>query len=246
MNALTVRDLSVVAGEPRVKDLVIGQRLGLTQARSVRVMIERNRRELVRYGEVLHQVDAKPQKGTSGGRPRAAFFLNEMQALLLCMFASTDRAADVREQLIRVFMAYRAGELRAAPQSKAKRRLPPVYTTADPEHPDFRDPILLLAKRRDELVKFQTFERTRADDSMLAQIPHLLASMRHRKIVRFPRWFHDKDVLAAVVRTHRQAELNRVVDLLKANFGYRAPSRSSLARFWLRLDGLFGTGRKLH
>jgi hypothetical protein len=42
------------------------------------------------------------------------------------------------------------------------------------------------------------------------------------------------------------AKIDDVLDLLRANFGYRAPSRSSLHRFWLRLDGLFGTGRKLH
>lgn len=260
MNALTIRDLSVVAGEPRVHDLTLGKSLGFGRPRKVREIVERHRGELQRYGAITphiaaqlrpavgrnsgvsRQVDAKPGRGA----PTKGFMLNEAQALLICMFSETTIAADVREQLIRVFMAYRAGELQAAPQPKGKRKLPPVYTAADPEHADFRDPLLPLAKRRDELARFHGFDKIRADAAMISQIPHLLAPTGPTKRIAWPRWFYDKDVLSAVVRLHRQAPVDRVIELLEANFGYRAPSRSSLGRFWLRLDGLFGTGRKLH
>lgn len=245
MNALTIRDLSVVAGEPRVLDIVLGERLGFERPRKVRDLVSRHSTELRRYGG-LPQVGANPAKGSKGGRPSKAWQLNEHQALLVCLFANTPLAADVREQLIRVFMAYRAGELRAAPQPRSKRRLPPVYTAADPEPPDFRDPIMPLAKRRDELARFHQFDRIRADEAMIRQIPHLLVCAGRTKTIKWPAWFGDKELLAAVVRTHRVAKIDDVLDLLRANFGYRAPSRSSLHRFWLRLDGLFGTGRKLH
>lgn len=246
MNALTIRDLSVVAGEPRVKDVVLAKALGFTQPRSIRVLIDRHRSELQRYGEVSRQIDAKPQKGTSGGRPKVAYWLSEPHALLISMKSETDQAAEVRRQMITAFMAWRHGELQAAPQPRGKRKLPPVYTAADPEHPDFRDPLLPLAKRRDELARFHGFDKIRADAAMISQIPHLLAPTGPTKRIAWPRWFYDKDVLSAVVRLHRQAPIDRVLELLDANFGYRAPSRSSLGRFWLRLDGLFGTGRKLH
>lgn len=256
MNALTIRDLSVVAGEPRVHDLKIANSLGMRRPRDIRQLIDRNMAELRTYGELarcgtaqnqqLPHIDAKRGRGRPKGSGQRGFYLSEAQALLICMFAQTENAAAVRRQLIEVFMAYRAGELRAAPQPRSKRRLPPVYTAADPEHPDFRDPILPLAKRRDELARFHQFDRIRADEAMIRQIPHLLVCAGRTKTIKWPAWFGDKELLAAVVRTHRAAKIDEVIDLLRANFGYRAPSRSSLARFWLRLDGLFGTGRKLH
>ena len=245
MNALTIRDLLVVEGEPRVADTVLGRRLGFDRPRAVRQVIQRNIGEVRRFGEVSPQVVAKPLPGSKGGRPQTCYLLNEGQALLVCMFANTPLAADVREQLIRVFMAWRAGELQAALQPGSARRLTPAYAPADPDPPEFHDPILPLAARRDELARFQGFEKTRADAAMIAQIPHLLAPNGRTKI-RWPAWFYDKDLLAAVVRTHRQGPLDWVLELLEADFGQRTPSRSSLHRFWMRLDGLFGTGRKLH
>jgi hypothetical protein len=51
----------------------------------------------------------------AGGRSGTAFLLNEPQALLICMFARTERAAAVRDQMIEVFMAWRRGQLAGAP-----------------------------------------------------------------------------------------------------------------------------------
>jgi len=172
--------------------------------------------------------------------------LNEGQALLVCMFANTERAADVRQQLIEVFMAWRSGKLAEAPRpARAKRLAPPVAET-DPRHKDFRDPLLPIDGRRALIERLHAFDGKRADDQMMRTITHLLTPSGASGRITWPRWYHDKEVLTAVVQTHRQASMDRVLELLKANFGWRAPSRSSLHRFWLRLDGLFGTGRKLH
>jgi hypothetical protein len=57
--------------------------------------------------------------------------------------------------------------------------------------------------------------------------------------MRWPSWYQDKPVLEAVVASHRQAEIDRVLADLQERFGARAPSRSSLGRFWLRLDSMF-------
>lgn len=246
MQALTTRDLSVVAGEPCVADIVLGERLGFGRARDVRHVINRNFGELKRFGEVSRQVVAKPQPGSKGGRPKVAFYLNEGQALLVCMFSNTDRAADVREQLIRVFMAYRAGELQRAPRPARAKRLPPEIPVSDPRHPKFKDPLLPVAKRREMVSRARTLEEERADAQMIASLPHLLAPAGPAGRVTFPRFYRDKEVLSAVLKTHRSAPLDEVVELLRFNFGYRAPSRSALGRFWGRLDGLFGTGRRLH
>jgi len=44
------------------------------------------------------------------GRPGTAYYLNEEQALLLCIKADTNNAMLVREQVIRTFMAVRRGQ----------------------------------------------------------------------------------------------------------------------------------------
>jgi hypothetical protein len=162
------------------------------------------------------------------------------------MFSETSKAADVREQLIRVFMAYRAGELQRAPQPARMKRLAPQVPITDSRHPDFRDPLKVVDQRRAMLERFHSFESKRADEQMMRTLQHLLAPSGNGGVLRFPQFFRDKEVLAAVVRTHRSAPLDEVRELLRHNFGYRAPSRSALGRFWLRLDGLFGTGRRLH
>jgi len=111
MNALTQDHLEVVEGEPRVRDLDLAERLGFHTPGNLRRLIKRNSDEFVRYG-FLASVAKIPDR--RGGRPGTEYWLNEPQALLVCMFARTRNSADVREQLIRVFMAWRRGELGSA------------------------------------------------------------------------------------------------------------------------------------
>lgn len=99
---LTVSDKS----DPRVQDVKLGERLGMSRSRDIRATIKSNIIELQMHGEVASEF----VKSTSrGGRPSETYFLNEPQALLICMWSNTPRAASIRKELIEVFMAYRRG-----------------------------------------------------------------------------------------------------------------------------------------
>lgn len=78
--------------------------------------------ELETYGSLA------PTEGKSRGQDFTAYYLNEEQALLLCIFAETENAALVRKQVISTFMAYRRGQLVVVQQ---------VQT---PAIPDFSNP----------------------------------------------------------------------------------------------------------
>lgn len=107
-NVLSISDLNTtVDAEPRILDVLLGERLGFERPRVIRELIERNAAEVDGYGG-LPQITANP--GTQGGRPSKAYYLNEPQSLLICMFSNTAKAAEVRRELITVFMEYRNGK----------------------------------------------------------------------------------------------------------------------------------------
>ena len=106
---LTINDLQLVEDEPRIKDVVLGERLGLKKARDIRETIKSNMSELLNFGSAPLQT-ANEKVGCMV-RPMAAYYLNEAQAILLCMFSRTSKAAQVRKELIDVYMAYRTNGL---------------------------------------------------------------------------------------------------------------------------------------
>lgn len=72
--------------------------MGITTARSIRfILIRPNLTELQRYGGLI-ETNSNP--GKKGGRPAKVYYLNEGQALLVCMFSRTELAADARQQVI--------------------------------------------------------------------------------------------------------------------------------------------------
>lgn len=83
-------------------------------------------------------------------------------------------------------------------------------------------------------------QEQRATAKMLAQ---LVPTGRQGRRMRWPSWSRDEPVLEAVVASHRQAEIDQVIADLRERFGTRAPSRSSLGRFWLRLDEMLKNTR---
>jgi prophage antirepressor-like protein len=107
MNFLTSSDLDTSFDEPRIQDLKIANALGFSRPRAARQIIERNADEIQRYGGLPRRV---ANRSPRGGRPSQAYYLNEPQALLVCMFSSTPRAAEVRHQVITVFMAWRRAQ----------------------------------------------------------------------------------------------------------------------------------------
>ncbi len=107
---LALADLDTSGDEPRVKDVRIGERLGMAQPLDIRRTIRKNAEELRRYGPI-RTAREMVRIGSGAVRRVLTYYLNEAQALLLCMLSRTPRAADVRQEVIAVFMAWRRGTL---------------------------------------------------------------------------------------------------------------------------------------
>ena len=105
VSTLSIRNIEIIDDEPRIKDVILGKRLGLRKSRDIRAVIKSNMAELLSYG-CAPLVTANEKIGFLN-RPMEAYYLNEPQALLLCMFSRTNKAAEVRKELIDVYMAYR-------------------------------------------------------------------------------------------------------------------------------------------
>ncbi len=95
-----------MGNEPRVLDTDLAAALGMADIHKVRPLIKANISELELFGG-LSALRAE----SSGGRPATAYHLNEEQALLICMLSRTERAKQVRAEVIRVFTAWRRGQL---------------------------------------------------------------------------------------------------------------------------------------
>lgn len=105
---LSLSDLDGIGEEPRIKDIRLGECLGMAQPWDIRRTIEANRPELERYGPLRAAPDMVTI-GSGAQREVTAYYLNEPQALLLCMFSRTERAADVRQEVIELYMTVRHG-----------------------------------------------------------------------------------------------------------------------------------------
>jgi len=104
--AFTIADLNTeIDAEPRILDVLLGERLGFARPRAIRQIIERNAAELSGYGV------SATRRGAYRGKEFTEYFLNEPQALLICMWSNTAQAAAVRKMLIDVFMEYRRGKM---------------------------------------------------------------------------------------------------------------------------------------
>lgn len=100
--------LQHLGGEPRVRDLDLAERLGFDRPRDIRKLIERNMAEIEAMGICA---TVAQNHGGGRGRPSTEYHLNEEQALLVATLSSAPQAAAVRAMLIRVFVAYRRGQI---------------------------------------------------------------------------------------------------------------------------------------
>jgi len=116
---LSLSDIRVfTSSEPRIHDLRLAVVLGMVDIHDIRRVIARNRVELEQYGEVSAAV---AETSSVGGRPGTEYWLNEPQALLICMFSRTPKAAAVRKALIDLFLAWRRGETPPSPKAEAQQ-----------------------------------------------------------------------------------------------------------------------------
>jgi hypothetical protein len=109
MTELTTQHLDAMDGEPRILDLTLAEHLGFTRPRTIRQLIERNGSELERYGVIAARYSDYQN------RQFIEYWLNESQALLVCLFSRTERAAEVREAVVTVFTAWRRAQRSVKP-----------------------------------------------------------------------------------------------------------------------------------
>lgn len=224
MGALAISDLAPMAGEPRVQDMRLGEVLGFDRPRKVRDLISRNLEELGLHG-LVYRAAIPIRSGKGRIQHVDTYWLNEAQALLVCMFARTEKAAQVRSQVISVFMAWRRGELVEAahapdPAAQAMARL------------EARLAALEGLGRQLEALLANPLPAAHA-------LTHSDSLFGHMKWQRRPVWWQDTEVRGAVLTSHRQMTLNQARAAMIEAFGEpRAPSRSSIHRFWMRLDRL--------
>jgi len=121
-NAITVTTLN---GEPRIQDLLLAENLGFSEPRAIRKLIKRNEEKLLSFGtrDTVSRV-------TITGQPIEEYYLNQKQALFICMKSETDRAFDVQVEIIRVFDAYLNGDLKPTTADATVASQPRLYYAA--------------------------------------------------------------------------------------------------------------------
>lgn len=112
--------LTPINGEPRIQDLQLAKRLGFDQARDIRKLIKRNEDKLLNFGQCA-TVARRPE---NGGTPTNEYYLNQKQAVFICMKSETDNAFEVQAEIVRVFDAHLNGTL------QPQHRLPQTYLEA--------------------------------------------------------------------------------------------------------------------
>lgn len=92
--------------DPYTTDKVIADHSG-NDLRAVKNLIRDKKKRLERYG-VLHFENAKPPKGSKGGRPEKIYHLNERQATLLITFLdNTPTVEEFKTALVDEFFKLR-------------------------------------------------------------------------------------------------------------------------------------------
>lgn len=215
MTGLSRTDLSVIEGDALIADTRISDVLGYGRVDEFRRLIRNHSKELQSYGEVFRRTGGKIGRG----RPTTTYYLNEGQALLACMFSRTPRAAEARQQIIEVFMAWRRGELSAAVP------VPPNPT---------QDVFKFSAERSGHVVNH--LDNIRAMDDLALNVARLPIWPSGRR----PRWWHDLEVREFLTLCHRQMGCLEAQALGRDRFGARCPGKSTINLYWQRLDRVFG------
>lgn len=107
-NVIKLSDINTTVNhEPRIKDLVLAEALGLANPYRIRESIRNNMKALLRFGEVSTRTVKTSKKG---GRPSQEYFLNKRQALYICTKSSSANATEVTIQMVEVFDAVTSGK----------------------------------------------------------------------------------------------------------------------------------------
>lgn len=107
MTALTIQGYTLhdIDGEPMIEDLVLADRLGYDQRHSIRKLISR----LLESGAINSgQLSSTVEK--SQGRPGLKYFLSQKAALKVITRSETEKADQITDEMIDVFIEYRKGQ----------------------------------------------------------------------------------------------------------------------------------------
>jgi hypothetical protein len=151
--ALSERDLRVIDGDARVLDLRLAERLGFERSYVIRQLIDRNADELRRYGELI----VRTVQTIGPGRPGQEYWLNEAQLILVSMKSDTNRAADVREEVIKVFLAWRHGT--PTPAVPTMDKIEGLFDRQWTLQQKMHDNVVYIRKRVDDLVPRYDFSK---------------------------------------------------------------------------------------
>jgi hypothetical protein len=148
---LTLTDLHIMDSQPRVMDLRLAESLQFQDKHKIRDLIKRNQSELESHGDLISATAAeiKLDNGTNpkgAGRKGFEYHLNEPQALLICMFSRTEKAALVRKMLVDLYMQWRLGQLPEAPRQQEPEPLLPDGALRDLE--EVRIKLAMVAQSR--------------------------------------------------------------------------------------------------
>jgi len=105
--------------EPRILDVVLAERLGFSKPADIRKLVKRLEEQGKLPGVLRHRHVATSQMPTGGERTyeSLAYYLDEKNALRVIRRCETDKADDVMEEVITVYLAYRHGTLAPAAPS---------------------------------------------------------------------------------------------------------------------------------
>lgn len=104
-------------GEPLVRDLELGERLGFGRDRDIRKLIQRLSRDgFLNDSDICATVARTPGER---GRPATEFYLTELGAILVSMRSETPTAQAMARSIAQLFLAWRRGQLEAAPRPLA-------------------------------------------------------------------------------------------------------------------------------
>ncbi len=98
---------TTIDNTPRIQDYLLGEKLGFSRPIKIREIIARNLEELGGFGSIS-QLRVMVNIGSGAQREVDEYWLNESQALLICMFSRTKNAAKVRHALVEVYLEWRA------------------------------------------------------------------------------------------------------------------------------------------
>lgn len=122
--------LHVHDGEPMVQDLDLAERLGYAQFRDLRKLIKR----MIDNGSIKKEsVCATVSQTPGGGRPSTVYYLSEKAVLKVITKSETEKADQITDEMIDVFVSYRNGTLQQKPKQPSRKDLALMVLQAEEE-----------------------------------------------------------------------------------------------------------------